>query len=95
MRKKILVLDDKIVIVKVFLIYLVSDYDCIWLLNGIEGVKWFQEGNILDLIILDICMFEMCGDEFLEWIKFNQLFKYILVVMLSSEDSIIECICLL
>ena len=87
MRKKILVLDDKIAIAKVLSIYLASDYDCIWLPNGIEGVKWLQEGNIPDLIISDIRMPEMRGDEFLEWIKSNQLFKHIPVVMLSSEDS--------
>ncbi len=69
MRKKILVLDDKIAIAKVLSIYLASDYDCIWLPNGIEGVKWLQEGNIPDLIISDIRMPEMRGDEFLEWIK--------------------------
>lgn len=38
---------------------------------------------------------EMCGDEFLEWIKSNQLFKHIPVVMLSSEDSTTERIRLL
>lgn len=85
MRKKILVLDDKIAIAKVLSIYLASDYDCIWLPNGIEGVKWLQEGNIPDLIISDIRMPEMRGDEFLEWIKSNQLFKHIPVVMLSKE----------
>ena len=81
MRKKILVLDDKIAIAKVLSIYLASDYDCIWLPNGIEGV--------------DIRMPEMRGDEFLEWIKSNQLFKHIPVVMLSSEDSTTERIRLL
>ena len=97
MRKKILVLDDKIAIAKVLSIYLASDYDCIWLPNGIEGVKWLQEGNIPDLIISDIRMPEMRGDEFLEWIKSNQLFKHIPVVMLSirllqegAEDYIVK-----
>ena len=75
MRKKILVLDDKIAIAKVLSIYLASDYDCIWLPNGIEGVKWLQEGNIPDLIISDIRMPEMRGDAFLEWI--NSSFEYI------------------
>lgn len=95
MRKKILVLDDKIAIAKVLSIYLASDYDCIWLPNGIEGVKWLQEGNIPDLIISDIRMPEMRGDEFLEWIKSNQLFKHIPAIMLSSEDSTTERIRLL
>ena len=38
---------------------------------------------------------EMRGDEFLEWIKSNQLVKHIPVVMLSSEDSTTERIRLL
>ena len=95
MRKKILVLDDKIAIAKVLSIYLASDYDCIWLPNGIEGVKRLQEGNIPDLIISDIRMPEMRGDENMEGIKSNQLFKHIPVVMLSSEDSTTERIRLL
>ena len=95
MRKRILVLDDKETIAKVLSIYLVSDYDCIWLLNGVQGMKWLQEGNIPDLIISDIRMPEMRGDDFLEWIKSNELFKHIPVIMLSSEDSTSERIRLL
>ncbi len=95
MRKKILVLDDKETIAKVLSIYLVSDYDCVWLPNGVQGMKWLQEGNIPDLIISDIRMPEMRGDDFLEWIKSNELFKHIPVIMLSSEDSTSERIRLL
>lgn len=95
MRKKILVLDDKETIAKVLYIYLVSDYDCVWLPNGVQGMKWLQEGNIPDLIISDIRMPEMRGDDFLEWIKSNELFKHIPVIMLSSEDSTSERIRLL
>ena len=75
-------------------IYLASDYDCIWLPNGIEGVKWLQEGNIPDLIISDIRMPEMRGDEFLEWI--NPIsYSNTSGGMLSSEDSTTERIRLL
>ena len=95
MRKRILVFDDKETIAKVLSIYLVSDYDCIWLPNGVQGMKWLQEGNIPDIIISDIRMPEMRGDDFLEWIKSNELFKHIPVIMLSSEDSTSERIRLL
>ena len=37
----------------------------------------------------------MGGDEFLEWIKSNQLLKHIPVVMLSNADSTTERIRLL
>ena len=92
MKKRILILDDKETIAKVLSIYLMAEYDCIWLQ---EGMKWLQEGNLPDLIISDIRMPEMRGDDFLEWIKANELFKHIPVIMLSSEDSTTERIRLL
>ena len=58
-------------------------------------MKWLQEGNLPNLIISDIRMPEMRGDDFLEWIKANELFKHIPVIMLSSEDSTTERIRLL
>ena len=87
MKKKILILDDKETIAKVLSIYLMSDYDVQWLPDGLQGVKWLQAGNTPDLIISDIRMPGMRGDDFLEWIKQNELFKHIPVIMLSSEDS--------
>ena len=47
------------------------------------------------VIISDIRMPEMRGDDFLEWIKQNELFRHIPVIMLSSEDSTSERIRLL
>ena len=95
MKKKILILDDKETIAKVLSIYLMSDYDVQWLPDGLQGVKWLQAGNTPDLIISDIHMPGMRGDDFLEWIKQNELFRHIPVIMLSSEDSTSERIRLL
>ena len=58
-------------------------------------VLWLQAGNTPDLIISDIRMPGMRGDDFLEWIKQNELFRHIPVIMLSSEDSTSERIRLL
>ena len=48
-----------------------------------------------DLIISDIRMPEMRGDEFLSYMKKNELFKSIPIIMLSSEESTTERIRLL
>lgn len=64
MKKKILILDDKETIAKVLSIYLMSDYDVQWLPDGLQGVKWLQAGNTPDLIISDIRMPGMRGDDF-------------------------------
>ncbi len=95
MNKKILILDDKQSIAQIISIYLASEYDITWLENPIKGIAWLQAGNIPDLIISDIRMPEMQGDEFLQYIKSNELFKSIPVIMLSSEESTSERIRLL
>ena len=83
MKKKILILDDKETIAKVLSIYLMSDYDVQWLPDGLQGVKWLQAGNTPDLIISDIRMPGMRGDDFLEWIKQNEL-------EIGAEDYIVK-----
>ena len=62
--------------------------------NGADAV---QEAQRLkpDVVLMDIRMPEMRGDEFLAYLKLNELFKQIPVVMLSSEDSTSERIRLL
>ena len=55
--------------------------------NPLHAIKRLLAGQMPDLIISDIRMPEMRGDEFLEYLKHNELFKQIPVVMLSSEDS--------
>ncbi|MEG1564013.1 MAG: response regulator transcription factor [Bacteroides sp.] len=94
-RKSILLIDDKASIGKVTAVYLSKDYDFTYLENAIKAIEWLQEGNFPDLIISDIRMPEMMGDEFLHYMKSNELFKNIPIVMLSSEDSTTERIRLL
>ena len=100
MKKKILLVDDKATIGKVASIYLGKDYDVMYLENPIKAIDWLNEGNVPDLIISDlVCrlllMPLMRGDEFLRYMKANELFKSIPIVMLSSEESTTERIKLL
>ena len=94
-RKKILLIDDKISIAKVVSIYLGKDFDFTYMENPIKAIEWLNEGNWPDLIISDIRMPEMMGNEFLHYMKQNELFKSIPIVMLSSEESTTERIRLL
>lgn len=95
MKKKILLIDDKISIAKVVSIYLGKDFDFTYMENPIKAIEWLHEGNWPDLIISDIRMPEMMGNEFLSYMKQNELFKSIPIVMLSSEESTTERIRLL
>lgn len=87
MKKKILIVDDKPEVAKVLTIYLSGDYDVVYLDNPIKAIAWLTEGNFPDLIISDLNMPEMDGYQFLRYIKGNQWFKSIPVVILSSVES--------
>lgn len=94
-KKLIFIVDDKETIGKVITIYLQADYDCRFFDNPIRAIETLMTGELPDLIISDIRMPEMQGDEFLEYIKSNEMLRDIPVVMLSSEDSTSERIRLL
>ena len=95
MKKKILILDDKETIAKVLSIYLMSDYDVQWLPDGLQGVKWLQAGNTPDLIISDIRMPGMRGDDFLEWIKQNELVLLVHPSIFLATKNILTAFALL
>ena len=62
--------------------------------DGESGYETAKRRKI-DILISDIRMPLMTGDEFLRYMKNNELFKSIPIVMLSSEESTTERIRLL
>jgi DNA-binding response OmpR family regulator len=55
--------------------------------NGMDALKYLQEGNIPDIIITDLNTPQLSGMELLEQIKASGFFKSIPVMILSGEDS--------
>lgn len=95
MKKKILIVDDKPTIGKVLTLYLGTEYDVIYVENPLKALEWLNAGNQPDLIISDIRMPLMRGDEFLTHLKSSPLFNYFPVIILSSEENSAERIQLL
>ena len=73
MRKLILLVDDKETIAKVASIYLGKDYDIQYFPDPIHALEWLHEGKTPDLIISDIRMPLMRGDEFLHYLKVSSI----------------------
>src|SRR5690554_2510511 len=86
-KRQLLIIDDKIAIAKIISVYLSAEYDITYFNTPVNAIEWLFNGNRPDLIILDIRMPEMNGDEFLSYIKNNGLYKDIPVVVLSEEES--------
>ena len=71
------------------------DYDCRYFDSPKPVLEQMEAGDLPDLIISDIRMPDMRGDEFLHAVKSDERFRHIRMVMLSSEDSTSERIQLL
>lgn len=95
MNKRIFLVDDKITIGKILTAYLSAEYDVDYFENPLLCIEKLESGTLPDLIISDILMPNMRGDEFLSYIKKDDNFKHIPVIMLSGEDSSSERIRLL
>ncbi len=87
MKKRVVIIDDKESIGKILSLYLSSEYECIYFDSALDLLDWLQQGEMPDLIISDIRMPEMTGDELLAYLKKNELFKNIPIIILSGEDS--------
>lgn len=49
-----------------------SSYDLKYVENPIKAISWLNEGNLPDMIISDLNMPEMNGEEFLCYLKANE-----------------------
>ncbi len=87
MTKKILILDDELSIRMLLENYLGKKYDVITKMDGLEGIKYLEEGNMPDLIVADIQMPNLNGFEFLKQLKASGFFKNIPIIMLSGIES--------
>jgi len=87
MKKKVLVIDDELSIRILLENYLKKDYDVITKNDGMDALKWMEEGNIPDLIVADIQMPNLDGYEFIKNIRASGFFKHIPIIMLSGIES--------
>lgn len=87
MKKKILVIDDELSIRMLLENYLSKTYDVVTKTDGLDGMKWLEEGNMPELIVADIQMPNMDGYEFIKNVRSSGYFKDIPLIMLSGIES--------
>ena len=86
-KKVMLLIDDEVTIGIIIKIQFDKDYNITIINNGLDAIKWLREGNLPDLIILDLNMPQMNGLEFLKEVRKYSFFKKTPITVLSSEDS--------
>jgi len=83
----ILTLDDDENIRLLLSAFLGRKYEVVALEDGLAGMSWLYQGNLPDLIIVDIDMPKLNGYEFLKNVHFSGFFGHIPIIMLSGMDQ--------
>lgn len=86
-KKQILVVEDHSALRIVLSTYLGKVFKVKTSANGYEALSWINEGNIPDVILLDIIMPDLDGIEFLTNIRNSGFFQNIPVVVVSAEED--------
>ncbi len=87
-RKRILLVDDEIAILKLLEFILKKDYELVIKNNGFDALTWLDCGNMPDLIISDMEMPYFDGADFVRSLKVSGYFRDIPVIVLSGSDSL-------
>ncbi len=87
-KKRILLVDDEVAILKLLEFILKKDYDLVIKNNGFDALTWLDSGNIPDLIISDMEMPYFDGADFVRSLKVSGYFRDVPVIVLSGSDSL-------
>ena len=87
-KKKILLVDDEIAILKLLEFILKKDYELVIKNNGFDALTWLDNGNIPDLIISDMEMPYFNGADFVRSLKVSGYFRNVPVIVLSGSETL-------
>jgi len=84
-KPRILVVEDHSIFRRFLLSWLSRWYNVTAVSNGFDALRWLQEGNTTDAILLDMQMPRLSGLQFLRNIRSSGMFAQIPVVGLTSS----------
>ncbi len=90
MKKRILIVDDDLGILKLLHFILQRDYDLVLKNSGIDAFAWLEDGHVPDLIISDLQMPYFDGQSFIKNVKISGLYRDIPIIMLSAAHDLDE-----
>jgi len=86
-NKEILVIEDHESIRMLLAKFLSKDYSVTTKKDGLEGLAHLSQGNIPDLIMLDMSLPNINGLDFLSNIRSSGFFSHLPILVVSGEES--------
>lgn len=93
-KNQILIIDDDKAICQLLEKLLENDYDVITKNDGMSAMQWLTQGNLPDLIISDIEMPNINGEEFISNLKSSGFFNevpFIVITGSSNKEQKLKC----
>ncbi len=93
-KYKVLIIDDDLAMCQLLGKLLVSRYDVVSKNDGLSALQWLTEGNLPDLIITDLDMPKIDGEEFVDNLKNSGFFSDIPLIVITgykSRDKRLTC----
>lgn len=88
MKKQILIIDDELSILKLLNFILSKEYDLVVKQNGVDAMKWLEDGNDPSLIISDLQMPYLDGESLIRNLKISGFYRATPVILLSGADDL-------
>ena len=86
-RKKVLIIEDHESVRLLLQQFLRKSFDVTCKADGFAALAWLSQGNIPDLILLDMSMPKLNGLDFLNNIRTSGVFREIPVLIVSAEEE--------
>ncbi|GAA4416192.1 response regulator [Nibrella viscosa] len=86
-RYKILIAEDDPFIRKVLRYTLQDDFEVSTHINGLEAMLWLEQGQPVDLILTDLQMPYVGGQELIQNIRAGSLFRHLPIIIISAMDD--------
>ena len=94
-RYHVLHVDDDVYIRKIIQHTLNAEFELSACTNGIEAMAWLEKGNMPDIILTDLRMPQLDGQELIGLIRNSSLYRNVPIIVLSSmEDSALKISCI-
>lgn len=87
-RKKILIVDSELNILKLLGYILAPDYDLTVKTNALTAFQWLSEGNDPDLIISSFSMPHIDGTSFIKNLKVSGYYSNTPVIIISGDENL-------
>ena len=93
-KNKILIIDDDNAMCQLLEKLFEKDYEVITKLDGMSAMHWLTQGNLPDLIISDLDMPNINGEEFIVNLKNSGFFNevpFIVITGYSNKEKKLKC----